>query len=271
MKIKLPLFLILLLFIQGFCANLTYYGPSGYAFVPNGFVAYDWKYSGFTGGELVSLQNVRLYPKYLAFRSSFLEEKLELSFSSVGLFVSSDDGYGPQRVANGLLPVIPAIKWNIADKNGDLVRVGYSVGYVFVYGTYFSVTTQIRTPILQPELTLVASLWTERGYGLVGSKLRGADLRGNPLPIAFTAEAGWASSMDLMGKTEESFIAFGSELNLGKNLMLVGNYRRDPSIYYNYDDAGNKESEKKGQNTNGKWSLRLEFHFDGIKSAGGKE
>ena len=271
MKIKLLLLFALLFFSRGFCSHLTYYGPSGYTFVPNGFVAGDWKYAGFTGGELVSLQNVRLYPKYLAFKSSVFDNRLEISFSSVYLFVD-DDGYEPKKVASGLLPVIPALKWNLYDKSGDMVRIGYSLGYLYAYGAYFSATSQfIRSPVLQPELTLMFSLWTERGYGLVGSRLRAADLQGNPLPFAFTAEAGWASSMSLMFRTEESFIALGTELDLGKNLTLQGSYRQDPSTYYNFDENGNKESKKDGQNTSGKWSLRLEFHFDGVKNAGGKK
>ena len=272
MKFKLFLFLLLLFFSHGLCTHLTYYGPSGYIFVPNGFVAGDWKYTGLTGGELVSLQNVRLYPKYLAFRSSFFGDKLEFSLSSVKLFVG-DNGYEPKKVADGLLPVWPSLKWNIADNGMDLVRLGASAGYVYAYGVYFSTTVQlVRTPILQPELTFVLSLWTERGYGMVGTRLQSMDLRGNPLPLAFTAEAGWASSMNLVGQTEESFVAFGTELNLGKNLTLMGGFRKDPSAYYNFDkETGDREDKKEGQNTNGKWSLRLEFHFDGIKNAGGEK
>jgi hypothetical protein len=267
---KLFLFLLLLFFSRGFCAHLTYYGPSGYIFVPNGFIAGDWKYAGFTGGEFVSLQNLRLYPRYLAFRSSFFD-KLEVSLSSVYLFVG-DNGYEPRKIADGLLPIVPSIKWNIADKGGSVARIGYSVGLAYAYGAYFSVSSQFGSlPILQPELTLAVSLGTEQGYGMIGSRLQSTDLRGNPLPLAFTAEAGWASSMSLVGKTEESFIAFGTELDLGKNLTLMGSYRRDPATYYNFDKNGNEESRKDGQNKNGKWSLRLEFHFDGIKNAGGKE
>jgi len=267
----LLLFLLLLLFSKGFCAHLTYYGPSGYIFVPDGFIASDWKYTGFTGGELVSLQNVRLYPKYLAFRSSFFDDKLEVSLASAYSFVG-DDGYEPQKVADGLLPIVPSIKWSIADKNGSIVRIGYSAGYVYAYGVYFGISSNFPSlPVLQPELTLAVSLWTERGFGMLGSRFRTADLHGNPLPLAFTAEAGWASSMNLVGRTEESFVAFGTEFDLGKNLTLMGAYRRDPAIYYNFDKNGNKESEKEHQNTSGKWSLRLEFHFDGIKNAGGKE
>jgi hypothetical protein len=263
------LFLLLLFFSKGFCAHLTYYGPSGYIFVPDGFVADDWKYTGFTGGELTSLQNMRLYPKYLAFRSYFFD-KWEISLSSVYSFVE-DDGYGPQKIKGGLLPVVPSIKWNIADKGGAAARIGYSIGFVYAYGAYFSVSSKFGSlPVLQPELTLAVSLGSSRGYGMLGSRLRGADLRGNPLPLAFTTEAGWASSMSLVGKTEESFIAFGTELDVGKNLTLMGAYRRDPATYFNFDEEGNKESQKYGQNKNGKWSLRLEFHFDGIKNAGGK-
>jgi hypothetical protein len=271
MKFKLIPFFILLFFLQGFCEPITYYGPSGYIFVPNGFVASSYKYTGFTGGELVSLQNVRLYPKYLAFRSSAFEDKLEISFSSVYRFVD-DDGYEPKKIKDGLLPIVPAAKWNIADNNGNVVRVGYSAGLVYAYGVYFSTTTQFaRLPILQPELTAAISIWTERGYGMVGSRLQSADLSGKPLPVAFTAEAAWASSMSSIGQTRESFMAYGTELNLGKNLTLMGAFRKELSTYYNYDEDGNKKNEKEGQNKNGKWSLRLDFHFDGIKKASGRE
>jgi hypothetical protein len=271
MKTKLFPLLILLFFLQAFCNPLTYYGPSGYIFVPNGFVASDWKYTGFTGGELVSLQNVRLYPRYLAFRSSAFDDKLEISFSSVYRFVE-DNGYEPKKILDGLLPVVPAVKWNIADNRGNIVRAGYSVGLVYAYGFYFSTTTQFaKLPILQPEFTIAASLWTERGYGMVGTRLQSADFSGKPLPIALTAEAAWASSMSSIGQTTESFMAYGTELNLGKNLTLLGAFRKDLSTYYNYDEEGNRDTKKDGQNTNGKWSLRLDFHFDGIKNAGGKE
>jgi len=256
---KLLLFL-LLFFSKGFCAYLTYYGPSGYIFVPDGFVANDWKYTAFAEGEL----------KYLAFRSYFFD-KLEVSLSSVYLFVG-DNGYEPQKFADGLLPFSPSVKWNIADKDGSLARIGYSIGLVYAYGAYFSISSKFsHLPILQPELTLAVSLGTERGFGMLGSRFRGADLQGNPLPLAFTAEAGWASSMSLVGRTDESFIAFGAALDLGRNLTLMGDYRKDPATYYNFDKNGNKENAKEHQNKNGKWNLRLDFHFDGVKSAGGKE
>ena len=268
---KLLLFLLLLFFSKGFCTHLTYYGPSGYIFVPDGFVASDWKYTGFTGGEFVNLQSVRLYPKYLALRSSFFDNKLEVSLSSVYLFVGSN-GYEPQKVADGLLPIVPSIKFSIADKDGSLARIGYSVGLAYAYGAYFSISSRFsRLPVLQPELTLAVSLGIERGFGMLGSRLRSADLHGNPLPLAFTAETGWASSMSLVGRTEESFVALGTELDLGRNLTLMGGYRRDPAAYYNFDENGNEINQKGNQNRNGKWSLRLEFHFDGIKNAGGKE
>ncbi|MDR2732945.1 MAG: hypothetical protein LBB36_06990, partial [Fibromonadaceae bacterium] len=214
---KIILLILALLVSQVFCSHLTYYGPSGYAFVPNGFVAGDWKYTGFTGGEFVSLQNVRLYPKYLAFRTSMFDSKFEVSLSSTYSFVG-EDGYEPQKLRNGLLPVIPALKWSIADNSGDIARIGYSVGAMAPYGVYFGATTLFaKLPVLQPELTLAVSLWTERGYGMVGTRLQTADLQGKPLPLAFTVEGGWASSMSSIGKTEESFLAFGTELNLGSN------------------------------------------------------
>ncbi|MCL2283051.1 MAG: hypothetical protein FWC26_07010 [Fibromonadales bacterium] len=261
MKIKLLLLFMLLFFSQIFGAHLTYYGPSGYIFVPSGYVAGYSKYTGFMDEELS-----------LAFRSSFsfFGSEQELSFSSVYLFVDEDDGYGPKKVAGGLLPVIPSVKWNIEDKSGNIVRIGYSVGYTYVYGVYASATSQlIRTPILQPELTGAISLWTKRGYGLIGSRLQSADLRGNPLPFAVTAEAGWAGSMNSIGVTEESFFAFGTELNLGRNLSVRCGYRIDPFKYYDFDDNGKKIAPKEGQNKDGSWSLRLEFHFDGVKNAGG--
>jgi len=264
--------LILVLFASyALCSRLTYYGPSGYAFVPNGFVAGDWKYAGFTGGELVRLQNVRLYPKYLAFKTSLFDNKLEISLSSVYSFVG-EDGYEPQKIAEGLLPIIPAVKWNIADESGELVRIGYSVGAMATYGIYFAATTQFfKFPVLQPEVTLAVSLWSERGYGMLGTRFRVADLQGKPLPLAFTSEGGWASSMSFVGQTEESFMAFGTELDLGKNITIIGGYRKDPAKYYYFDSDGNKENLKDGQNTSGRWSLKLEFRFDGIKNAGGKQ
>jgi hypothetical protein len=263
--------MLALLASQSFCSRLTYYGPSGYAFVPSGFVASDWKYAGFAGGELVSLQNVRLYPKYLAFKTSAFNNRLEISFSSAYAFVG-EDGYEPHKIKDGLLPIIPAIKGNIADNSGEIVRIGYSIGAMSPYGIYFSATTDFfKLPILQPELTFAVSLWTERGYGMVGTRLQLADLNGKALPLALTAEGGWASSMSLVGQTEESFFAFGTELDLGNNITLIGGYRQDPSTYYNYDSDGNKGSVKSGQNTNGRWNLRLEFHFDGIKSSGEKK
>ncbi|MDR0517415.1 MAG: hypothetical protein LBH25_10275 [Fibromonadaceae bacterium] len=268
---KVAIFILALFASQGFCSRLTYYGPGGYAFVPSGFVADDWKYAGFTGGEQVSLQNVRLYPKYLAFKTAWFDSRLETSLSSAYAFVGNN-GYEPHKIKDGLLPIVPAIKWSIGDNSGKYVRIGYSVGAMSPYGTYFSTTTRFFSfPILQPEFTLAVSLWTERGYGMFGSRLQLADLKGKALPLAFTAEGGWASSMNLVGQTEESFMAFGTELDLGNNLTLMGGYRKDPSTYYNYDSDGNKESLKNNQNTGGKWSLRLEFHFDGIKSAGEKQ
>lgn len=271
MRFKLLLILILLLITNAVSSRLTYYGPSGYSFVPSGFVSSDWKYSGFTGGEFAALQNMRLYPKFLAFRTSLFSDRLEVSLSSTYEFVG-DDGYKVKKFADGLLPISPALKWNIADNRGKIVRVGYSLGVVYAYGLYFSITTQLGSlPILQPEFTGAFSLGPERGYGLVGGRLQTADLSGNALPLAFTAEAGWSSSMSSIGRTEEGFFAFGSELDLGRNLTLLGGFRVDPSTYYNYDDKGKETTKKDGQNTGGKWSLRLEFHFDGVKNTGEKK
>ncbi|GHV17375.1 hypothetical protein AGMMS49938_18120 [Fibrobacterales bacterium] len=256
---KISLFLYLIFVCSAF-AIPTYYGASGYTFVPDGFVGSHSQYSGFIGGELVSLKNVRLYPKYLAFNTALFDNRFELALSSAYSFTGSD-GYKPKKIASGLAPIIPSVKVKIADRNGELVRIGYSVGAMVPYGVYLSTSTKLNTPVLQPELTLAVSLWTERGYGMVGTRLQTADLSGHPLPLAFTAEGGWASSMSLMGETEESFITFGTELALGRNLTLIGNFRRDPTTYYNFDGDGNKEDKKNGQNTEGKWSLRLEFHL----------
>lgn len=256
------LLLLLLLAVAAYAGGPTYYGGSGYTFVPDGFVPADWKYAGFIGGEFVQLKNVRLYPKYQAFRAVFLDNRLEISLSSTYSFVDHD-GYGPRRVAEGLLPVVPGFKWNIDTQNRGPLRWGYSAGAMAPYGVYFASSAQLRTPVLQPELTATAGLWTQRAYGMLGSRLQTADLGGKPLPLSFTGEIGWASSVELLGETEEAFIAYGVELDLGRNLTLLGNFRQDPKTYLEADS----EVEKPNQNTNGKWSLRLDYHFNGIKSS----
>jgi hypothetical protein len=271
MKFKLLFLLLFLIVANAAASRLTYYGPSGYIFVPSGFVSNDWKYSGFTGGDFTALQNMRLYPKFLAFRTSAFSDRLEIAVSSSYEF-AGDDGYKVKKLGAGLLPVSPSLKWNIADNEGRIVRMGYSAGIVYAYGLYGSITTQFgNLPILQPEFTFAISIGLERGYGMLGGRLQTANFSGEALPLAFTAEAGWSSSTNFIGKMEESFVAFGSELDLGRNLTLLGGFRLDPSTYYNFDNAGKKTTPKEGQNTNGKWSLRLEFHFDGVKSTGEKK
>ena len=239
----------------------TYYGSSGYAFVPDGFVPADWKYAGFIGGEYVQLKNVRLYPKYQAFRGVFLDQRLELSLTSTYRFVDND-GYGPQRVLNGLLPVIPALKWSLDNQDRGLLRWGYAAGWNAAYGAFLSGSANLDFPLLRPDFTAALGLWTKRAYSMLGARLQAADLQGHPLPLAFTAEAGWASSVELLGETEEAFAAYGVELGLGRNLTLLGNFRHDPKTYMEADS----DIEKPHQNTGGKWSLRLEYHFNGIKS-----
>jgi len=258
---KIILISLLLLASLVMAGGPSYYGGSGYTFVPDGFVPTDWKYAGFVGGEFVQLKNVRLYPKYQAFRGVLLDNRLEVSLSSTYGFVD-EDGFGPKRVAGGLVPIVPGVKWNIDDQTRGPLHWGYSAGFMMPYGVYFSTTAQLRTPILQPELTAAAGLLSERGYALLGSRLQTADFSGKPLPLAFTAETGWASSVELLGETEEAFIAYGLELDLGRNLTLMGHFRLDPKTYLESDS----EVEKPHQNSDGKWSLRLEYHFNGIKS-----
>lgn len=260
--IRLFAWCLLLLGVVGAWANgPTYYGASGYTFVPNGFVASDWKYAGFIGGEYVQLKNMRLYPKYQAFRAVFFDKRLEIGLSTTYGFVD-ESGYSPQKVFNGVLPIVPSIKWNIETQQRGVLSWGYSVGAMAPYGIYFATTGHLRTPILQPEITAAAGLFTQRGYGMVASRLQTANWQGEPLPIALTAEVGWASSMKQLGESEEAFAAYGLEVDLGRNLTLLGNFRHDPKIYRESEDG----PEKPHQNTDGKWSLRLEYHFNGIKS-----
>lgn len=247
--------------MAAFANGPSYYGASGYAFVPDGFVASDWKYAGFMGGEFVQLKNLRLYPKFMAFRGVFLDNRLEISLSNTYGFVDSD-GYGAQRTPTGIMPVVPAIKWNIDTQEYSRLRWGYSVGAMAPYGVYFATSAQLRTPVLQPELTATASLFSKRGYGMLGSRLQTADLSGKPLPLALTAEIGWASSVEKLGETEEAFFAYGVDLDLGRNLTLQGSFREDPKTYREAETL----AEKPNQNSGGKWSLRLQYHFNGIKS-----
>jgi hypothetical protein len=254
----LPILLLAALVCAG---GPTYYGVSGYTFVPDGFVPGDWKYAGFVGGEYVQLKNVRLYPKYITFRSVFFDNRLELSLSNTYAFVDGD-GYASKRIGDGLYPVVPGFKWSIDKQQRGVLHWGYSVGAMFPYGAIIATTVQLRTPVLQPELTAAAGLNAARGYGMLGSRLQTADFSGKPLPLALTAELGGASSVEQLGETEEAFVAYGVELDLGRNLTLQGNFRKDPKAYRESES----EIEKPNQNKEGKWSLRLEYHFNGIKS-----
>jgi TolB-like protein len=233
----------------------SYYGFSGYNFVPDGFVSSGWKYSGFIGGEYTTLKNVRLYPKYLGFRGVFFDERLELSLSSAYGMVDSN-GFSPRRVAKGLAPVVPALKWNFAEQGGRFVHWGWSVGVGAPYGVYAALSTQLKAPVVQPDFTVAMSLHWEYAYGMFGVRLRAADLSGKPLPFALTAEGAWASSVEQLGTTLEEFFALGASVDLGRNITLLGSYRVDP----NTKNAPNP-------NDVGKWALRLEYHFSGIKSA----
>jgi len=250
-------------------AGQTMYGATGYTFVPDGFVDHGQNYGGYFAGEYVNLERVRLYPRFLGLRFTAFSNRLEVTGASTYRFVNSEDGFLPRKIGDGLLPIVPGIKWNMDDQQRQYVRWGYSVGLMFPYGAYGAATVRGKLPILQPELTVaLGSTLLNTSYGMLGGRLRLADMEGNPLPLSFSGEGGWAGSMDQLGVTQEAFFAFGAELEMGRNLTWSVNWRRDPRTYLD-DTTGVVLA---GQNTQGRWSLKLDYHFNGVKVVeGGKK
>jgi len=247
----------------------TMYGATGYTFVPDGFVDHGQNYGGYFAGEYVSLERVRLYPRFLGLRTTAFSNRLEFTAASTWAFVTSGSGYEPKKIGDGLLPICPGIKWSVDDQQRTYVRWGYAVGLMFPYGAYGSATVRGKLPILQPELTVaIGSTVLKTSYGMVGGRLRLADLHGNPLPLSFSGEGGWAGSMDQLGETEEAFYSLGAEMDMGRNLTLSLNWRKDPRTYLETET----KDELEGQNKNGRWGLKLDYHFNGVKVAeGGKQ
>jgi len=241
----------------------TLYGPSGYTFVPDGFVDHNERYGGYFAGEYVGLERIRMYPKFVGFHVTLLSDRLDFSVASTYSFVTKADGYHPQKVGDGLLPICPAVKWSIADVSKKWVRWGYVAGAMAPYGAFGAATVRATLPILQPEFTMsIATTFVSTSYGMLGGRLRLADLDGKPLPLSFVGEGGWAGSMSgKIGETKEAFVSFGTEIDMGRNLTWSVHYRKDPSIY--------KDPETNailaGQNQGGRWNLKLDYHFDGVK------
>ena len=242
----------------------SWYGPSGYSFIPDGFVDQGAKYGGYFAGEFVSLNNARLYPRFTALRWSGMSNRLELSLSSVYSFVN-DNGYGPRKIGDGLLPVCPSVKWSVQDQKRTWVRWAFAVGGMAPYGAYGATTVRGLFPVLQPELTVVLASTLGTTYGLMGGRLRLADLSGKPLPLSLLGDAGWASSMKYLGETKEAFYSLGAEIEMGRNLVFSSVYRQDPREYRNVDTGLKLPS----QNQDGRWSLKLEYRFDGVKQVEG--
>jgi len=246
----------------------TFYGASGYSFVPDGFVDHGDRFGGYFAGEFVSLPSARLYPKYVGLRMTTLADRLELSLSSTYAFVTTSDGYDPKKIGSGLVPIVPGLKWNIDDIHSTYVRWGYSAGAMFPYGAYFSTTASSKFPILSPELTVaMATTFVQSMNGMIGGRLRVSDLDGKPLPVAFTGEGGWAGSTNgRLGETREAFWVLGLEVQMGRNIEFNVDWRKDPRTY---KDSANVVLP--GQNTDGVWSLKLDYHFNGVKQVKGAE
>lgn len=246
-------------------AGQSYLGAMGYAFVPDAFVDHGRSYGGYFAGEWTSLQKDRLYPKYLGFYWTSQSKRLEIGLSSSYAFVTDDKGFDPQKIGNGLAPVIPAIKWNIDDQYYHQIRIAFAVGAMFPYGAYGAVTLKPdQWPWLQPELTLVAATTAVKSsHAMGGMRLYLADSQGKTLPLALSAETGWAGSMESLGKVSEGFYAYGLEVAMGRHLTLQILRRVDPNTYEHSSDP----TQVVGQNDQGRWSLKLDYSFNGVKSA----
>jgi hypothetical protein len=164
-----------------------------------------------------------------------------------------------------LFPVIPGVKWSVEDQDRTYVRWGLAAGLMFPYGAYCATTVRGKLPILQPELSVGLGYNGKTTYGLTGGRLQLADLQGKPLPLAFIADAGWAGYMERLGAVREAFFSLGSEVNMGRNILFSATYRRDPRLYEGFL-SGNALI---GQNQSGRWSLKLDYRFDGVKHVEG--
>ncbi|HSQ40678.1 MAG TPA: hypothetical protein VLM37_00195 [Fibrobacteraceae bacterium] len=247
-------------------AGQSWYGPSGYAFVPDGFVNHGSSYGGFISGDFSGLERADLYPQYLGFRWSGFSDRLEITLSNCYGMVG-DDGYDPEDRRVKRAPVIPGIKWSIDDQNRQYVRIGLVVGAMFPYGLYCASTVQAKNPILQPELTLGLATVLNTTYGLAGGRLRLADLQGRPLPLSFVADGGWAGYMKRLGEIREAFYSFGGEVEIGRNIVFSATLRKDPRTYKDLDTHEILEH----QNKSGRWSLKVDYHFDGVKQMDGED
>ena len=91
--------LIIAVFVTSIFARNTLNGPSGYFWVPNGFIAQDGKNSGSITGD----------GKSWNFGTVFWEDRLEFSISNY-YAQKDDEGYKAKRIG---LPLIPSLKLKI--------------------------------------------------------------------------------------------------------------------------------------------------------------
>jgi hypothetical protein len=248
-------------------AQLTYFGPSGYSFVPNGFTG-STPYGGSLSGALQSRDQLDLFPHKMSLIGSFMDERLEVSLSNTWSFVSSN-GFEERRISD--VPVtmfVPGLKWRLDLQKREWQEWGYVAGIMAPYGVYTAASWWAKLPLLQPEFTLGVSIWSKKAYALGGARLTLADLSANPLPLAFIADGAWAGSTKMLGETEEGFFSLGMSLDLSRNISLQGVFRKDPSIYYSISESEVDRVRKDNQNTNGTWGMRMTYYFDGVKSVG---
>lgn len=243
----------------------TIYGSTGMAFVPNGWVGGPRNSLSITGD--FSESGKGLYPRRLAFRTTWWDERLELALSNTSRSMNKE-GYSLHKKD---LLLLPSFKWALDHHALGKLHWGYAAGFNMPYGAFFMSSASLRTPLLQPEISLGLSMLLQRGYGLASASLRLADLQGRSLPVALFAEGAWAGSTNALGETEEGFISGGFNIAFGGNMLFQGVYRRDPKVYRIIENDIVTDRAKPNQNTSGQMALRLVFRFDGVKNEGGAQ
>jgi hypothetical protein len=248
--------LLIAVFVTSIFARNTLNGPSGYFWVPNGFIGQDGKHSGSITGD----------GKSWNFGTVFWKDRLEVSISNY--YAQKDnDGYKAKRVG---LPVIPALKLKISEEESSLLNWGTALGATLGYGPFFAATAKANWPFLQPELTSGISLgvfpnFLSTIYGFAGWKITLADSKANPLPVHILGDAMYASSSKVLGEVEEAFYSLGFEITLAHHLGFQGIWRQDPKTYLEIVEDREVFAVLPNQNKAGEFQFRFVYNFDALK------
>jgi hypothetical protein len=261
---KKLMIVVLVLWMQSGWAQQTYSGLNGYIFLPSAFPSQSTMGASISG-NFSDPENISVLPAQYSVYRSFFKNRLQMAFSNTYWFVDADQGFiaNENRIA---LPLLPAVKFLLQKEVVGVHEWAYSVGGNLSLGAFAVAGWRANWPWIQPEVQGGISLITKfYVYGTMALSL--ANAKGEALPLSMALETAISASAEVIGETDEGFIALSVQSMLGPHAAIQLSYREDPMLYRLVSTESSRPYPlRPGQNQGGVFNIKMMFFFDGIKS-----